>query len=352
MSKRNRKRNPYRLTADEKIAVVDLYAHFQTSEIVIDTVMSWKPEASTGDTVKDRKNVTDAIRTCNPNSRAFSFHVVLQERRAAYIAERSGTFVATVSEMLSKLTAAIPTLEFDFKTVSVTELPKLVSALNNLFSLMKSLNIAPSAEIAEARTFSRKLDEYPQRFPDNPIQTLSNTRREMLVDAEVFETIHAEQIEDGTARSAEEISSQVYPKNYVFPDLIVQAVWEELTGNYDIPKKPSPSQMLKEISEHTKPNGQLIDEDYQGEYWWELVNNFEERLANYRQYLSSEWASQSSNEQQRGQQILEKTYMEAAVSEAESLGIDLEAMGTKKYVLTELWNEIRAEKQRRARNNT
>ena len=32
MSKRNRKRNPYRLTADEKLAVVELYARFATSE--------------------------------------------------------------------------------------------------------------------------------------------------------------------------------------------------------------------------------------------------------------------------------------------------------------------------------
>ena len=352
MSKRNRKRNPYRLTPDEKIAVVDLYARFQTSEEVIDTVMTWKPEAATGDTTKDRKNVTDAIRTCNPNSRVFSFHVALQARRAEYLSERSGTFVAAISEFLSKLTAAMPDIEFDFKTVSAKELPKLVSALNTLFTLMRLIDMNPYAEVARARTFNRKLDEYPQRSVDDPTQTLTNTRREMLADAEAFETIHAEQIEDGTARSAEEIMAKAYPQNYVFPDFIVQEVWEELTGNYDIPKKPSPSQMLKEISEHTKPNGQLIDKDYQGEYWWELVNNFEARLADYRQYLSSDWGSQSPSEQQRWQQIIEKAYMEAALSEAKSLGIDLEAMGTRKHVLTELWNEIKAEKQRRARNKT
>lgn len=348
MSKRKSKRNPYRLTADEKLAVVELYARFATSEQVIDTVMTWKPEAATGDTAKDRKNVTDAIRTCNPNSCAFSFQVVLQERRAAYLAERSGTFVATVSEMLSKLTAAIPTLEFDFETVSVTELPKLISALNDLFSLMKALNIEPSAEVTEARTFNRKLDEYPQRSTDDPSQTLTNTRREMLAEAEALETIHAEQIENGTARSADEILSNVYPQNYVFPDFIVQEVWEELTGNYHLPKKPSYSQMLEEISKHTDADGRLIDEEYEGDYWWELVNDFEARLTNYRQYLSSEWSTQSPIQRQQLEKVMEKTYMDAAVAQAEELGIDLDAMGARKYVLTELWDEIGAEKQRRS----
>ena len=61
-----RKRNPYQLTDEEKLAVVDLYAQFQTTSQVVDQVMKWKPHAATGDTEKDRKNVRDAIRTCNP----------------------------------------------------------------------------------------------------------------------------------------------------------------------------------------------------------------------------------------------------------------------------------------------
>lgn len=314
MSKRNSKRNPYRLKADEKLAVVELYAHFATSEQVIDTVMNWKPEAATGDAAKDRKKVTDAIRTCNPNSRAFSFHVVLQERRAAYLSEHCGTFVATVSDMLSKLTAAIPTLEFDFKAVSVTELPKLISALSNLFSLMKAINMNPYAEVAKARTFSRKLDEHPQPSMENPYRILGDTRREMLAQAEVLETIHAEQVEDSTARSAEDILMKFYPKAYVFPDFIVEQVWEELTGNYSVLKKPSRSQMLKDISEHTNAEGQLINEDHEGQYWWELVKDFETRLAEHRQYLSNECNSLPSAEKEWWKEIAKKIYAKGALS--------------------------------------
>ena len=348
MSKRNRKRNPYRLTADEKLAVVELYARFATSEEVINTVMNWKPQATTGDTAKDKKYVTDAIRTCNPNSRVFSFHVALQERRAAYLSERSGTFVTTVADMLSKLAAAIPDLEFDFKTVSVTELPKLVSALNDLFSLIKTINMDPSSEVAKARTFSHKLDEYPQRSPEEPYHILVDTRRELLAEAEALETVHAEQMEDGTARSTNHILADIYPQNYVFPDVIVEQAWEEITGNYDIPKKPSRSQMLKDISEHTNAEGRLIDEAHEGDYWWELVKDFEARLTDHRQYLSSEWTSLSPAEGKLREEIAKKVYMEAALSEAEALGIDLEAMGHRKYVLTELWKEIKAEKERRS----
>ncbi len=348
MSKRNRKCNPYRLTADEKLAVVELYARFATSEEVIDTVMSWKPQATTGDTAKDKKYVTDAIRTCNPNSRVFSFHVALQERRAAYLSERSGTFVATVSDMLSKLAAAIPDLEFDFKMVSVTELPKLVSALKALFSLMTAINIAPFSEVAKARNFSSKLDEYPQHSPENPHNIQINTRREMLAEAEALETIHAEQMENGTARSADDISEGRYPQNYVFPDLIVELVWEELTGNYDVPKKPSCSQMLKDISERTNADGQFIDGAHEGEYWWELVADFETRLTEHRQHLSSEWSSLSPAKKKLRAEVTKKVYMETALSDAKALGIDLNAMGDRKNVLTELFREIRAEKKKRS----
>ncbi len=74
---KKRKKNPYQLTDEEKLAVVDLYAQFQTTSQIVDQVMGWKSHATTGDTEKDRKYVRDAIRTCSPKSTVFSFQIIV-----------------------------------------------------------------------------------------------------------------------------------------------------------------------------------------------------------------------------------------------------------------------------------
>ena len=62
MSKRNRKRNPYRLTADEKLAGDLLYARFATSEEVINTVRRMNNISS----IKRKKTQTETKRTAVP----------------------------------------------------------------------------------------------------------------------------------------------------------------------------------------------------------------------------------------------------------------------------------------------
>ena len=40
---KKRKKDPYQLTDEEKLAVIDLYARFQTTSQVVEQVMDWKP---------------------------------------------------------------------------------------------------------------------------------------------------------------------------------------------------------------------------------------------------------------------------------------------------------------------
>ena len=126
MKKRNK--NPYQLTDEEKLAVVDLYARFQTTSQVVEQVIDWKPHAATGDTEKDRKNVRDAIRTCNPKSSAFSFQIALTARRAEYLAESKGTLVVAVCDTAQALAEGLSGVKFDFSSVAMNDLPTIVTA--------------------------------------------------------------------------------------------------------------------------------------------------------------------------------------------------------------------------------
>ena len=270
--------NPFRLNADEKPAVVNLYARFATTTQVIDEVIKWKSEATTGDPKKDRKYVTDAIRTCNPNSSAFSHQVTLTARRTEYLAETQGTFVTTVSSIVSTLSTELAELKFDFSTVSVADLTKIVTALKDLHSLMEQLGIAHNAAVSEAVDFHRRLDEYPENQNGDPME---QTRREMLEETEAYESIVSEQIDNGTNRNHIDIDIDHYPENYEFPDFIVEQAWKVLFAA-DKRKPPSIAQMRKEILEAAFPDGKI-----NGKHWSELAGfSVEKRLDQRRGYLS------------------------------------------------------------------
>ena len=176
MSQRNRNRNPYLLTTEEKLAVVDLYARFATTAQVIDEVIKWKPEAATGDDPKDRKNATDAIRTCNPHSSVFSFQTALQARRAEYIAEQSGGFATAILSMVSTLTTQLPNMQFDLSTVDLTDLPKIVNALKNLHALMIEMGITNRGRNIRSSKFRWEIGRISRRLShghtqSNPAET-------------------------------------------------------------------------------------------------------------------------------------------------------------------------------------
>lgn len=278
MKAQKQNKNPYLLNPDEKLAVVNLYARFATTTQVIDEVIKWKPEATTGDPKKDRKYATDAIRTCNPNSSAFSYQVTLTARRAEYLAETQGTYVTIVSSIVSTLSTALAELKFDFSTVSVADLPKIVTALKDLHSLMEQLGTTNNAAVSEAVDFHRRLDEYPEDQNGDPME---QTRREMLEETETYESIVSEQIDNGTNRNHIDIDIDRYPENYEFPDFIVEKVWK-VQFAADKRKPPSIAQMRKEILEAASPDGKI-----NGKHWSELAGfSVEKRLDQRRGYLS------------------------------------------------------------------
>jgi hypothetical protein len=316
MSKRKRNRNPYLLTTDEKLAVVDLYARFATTTQVIDEVMKWKPEAATGDDAKNRKNTTDAIRTCNPNSSVFSFQVTLQAQRAEYLAEQSGGLVTAVSSMVSTLKAQLPNMQLDLSAVDLADLPKIVNALKDLHSLMKEMGITNKSEISEAIDFGSRLDEYPKC---ESMVARDETRRQTLAETENHEAVMSEQIDKGTNRSPEDIEDGMYPDNYVFPDCMIEGAWQELCSD-DIRKKPSISQMRKEIEEISAPDGKIsCDAEY---YWWDEILSLESRLDYGRQYLSSDWSSYTLLGKEREIEREEEEQNQMLLIQAELLGID------------------------------
>ena len=316
MSKRKRKRNPYLLTTDEKLAVVDLYARFATTTQVIDEVMKWKPEAATGDEAKDRKNATDAIRTCNPHSTVFSFQVTLQAQRAEYLAEQSGGLVTAVSSMVSTLKAQLPNMQLDLSAVDLADLPKIVNALKDLHSLMKGMGITNKSEISEAIDFGSRLDEYPK---SELMVARDETRRQTLAETENHEAVMSEQIDKGTNRSPEDIEDGMYPDNYVFPDCMIEGAWQELCSD-GIRKQPSISQMRKEIEERNAPDGKIsCDEEY---YWWDEILSLEERLDYGRKYLSSDWSSYTLLGKEREIKREEEEQNQMLLIQAELLGID------------------------------
>ena len=312
MSKRKRNRNPYLLTTDEKLAVVDLYAQFATTAQVIDEVIKWKPEAATDDDAKDRKNATDAIRTCNPHSNAFSFQIALQARRAEYLAEQSGGLVTAVSSMVSLLKAQLPNMQLDLNAVDLVDLPKIVNALKDLHSLMKQMGITNKPEISEATDFGKRLDEYPGIAH-------YETRRQLLAETEEYEVAMAEQIDNGTNRSHHHIEIEIYPADYVFPDCMIEDAWETLCSD-GTGKKPSISQMRKEIEETTAPDGKIPWDDEH--YWWEDINSLEDRLDCMRQHLSRDSRSYTSYENERQRRQAESEWREGLLIKAERLGID------------------------------
>ena len=316
MSKRKRNRNPYLLTTDEKLAVVDLYAQFATTPQVIDEVIKWKPEAATDDDAKDRKNATDAIRTCNPHSSAFSFQIALQARRAEYLSEQSGGLVTAISSMVSTLKAQLPNMQLDLSAVDLADLPKIVNALKDLHSLMKQMGITNKPEISEAIDFGKRLDEYPKcEF----MVAHDETRRELLAETENHEATMSEQIDNGTNRSPEDIEDGMYPDNYVFPDCMIEGAWQELCSD-GTGKKPSISQMRKEIKQITEPDGKIPgDEEY---YWWDETSSLESRLENMRQYLSSDSQSYTAFGKERQIEREEKEERELLFIQAGLLDID------------------------------
>ena len=267
---KKRKKNPYQLTDEEKLAVVDLYAQFQTTSQIVDQVMDWKPHATTGDTEKDRKHVRDAIRTCNPNSTAFSFQVSLTARRAEYLAEQKGTLVAAVCDTAQALAEALSSIKFDFSSVSVNDLPKIVSALKEVSKLMEGLGIKVNKDISQAVRFGEQLNQ-DSRFctSENPPET------EAMLEA--YELGRSTQIETGTGRSADDIHEDTYPSNYVIPDVHVKELWKKLCSSEN-GKTPTVKQMRKDLD-----NPKLYEEVY-GE---ESYGSFEEQLDHYRSLLPS-----------------------------------------------------------------
>ena len=291
MKAQKQNKNPYLLNAEGKLAVVDLYARFPTTTQVIDEVIKWKPESTTGDPNKDRKFATDAIRTCNPNSSVFSHQVTLTARRAEYLAETHGTFVNAVSSIASALSTELPELKFDFSAVSFADLPKIVTALKELHSLREELGMTNNAAISEAVDFHRRLDEYPEDQNGYPME---QTRRELLEETETYEAIVSDQIDNGTNRNYIDIDLDHYPKNYEFPDFIVEKAWRM---QFEDSKREPPSiaQMRKEILEAASPDGKI-----NSKHWSELAGfSVEKRLDQSRRFLSYRWRSVLASEIKR-----------------------------------------------------
>ena len=262
---KKRKKNPYQLTDEEKLAVVDLYAQFQTTSQIVDQVIGWKSHATTGDIEKDRKHVRDAIRTCNPKSTAFSFQVSLTAKRAEYLAERKGTLVAAVCDTAQALAEALSSIKFDFSSVPVSDLPKIVAALKEMIELMEGLGIKVNKDISQAVQFGERLNK------DSRYCTSEN-HPEMGTIVESYELGRSTQIETDTGRSADDIHDDTYPSNYVIPDVHVKELWQQLCSSEN-GKTPTVKQMRKDLD-----NPKLYEEVY-GE---EGYGSFEQQLDEYR----------------------------------------------------------------------
>ncbi len=279
-----RKRNPYQLTDEEKLDVVDLYAQFYTTSQVVDEVMRWKPDATTGDLDKDRKYVRDAIRTCNPKSSVFSFQIALTAKRAQYLAEKKGTLVAAVCETAAAFAHGLSEIRFDFSTVTVSELPKIVFALKSLVELLTQMGITVRQDINHAVRFSERLDQHPENKAGDGLVPYPDTRRSTWAASEPFELAKSNQIETGTGRDAQHVNGGVYPLDYEIPDVYVKELWEMLCKNGH-KKLPSIKQMRRELD-----NPELYEEVFGGD-----AISFEELLEIYRSLLSDDWKSYTPN---------------------------------------------------------
>lgn len=275
-----RKRNPYQLTDEEKLAVVDLYAQFHTTSQVIDEVMRWKPNASTGDIDKDRKHVRDAIRTCNPKSSVFSFQIALTGKRAEYLAEKKGTLVAAVCETADAFAQGLSEIRFDFSSVTANELPKIVFALKNLVELMTQMGITVRQDINHSVRFGERLDQHPKNKTGDDAMPYPETRREIWAESEPYELAKSNQIETGTGRNAQHVDGGVYPLAYEIPDVYVKELWEMLCKNGH-EKIPSIKQMRSELDD---------TEHYEEVFGGDAIS-FEDVHDTYRLLLSDEWRS-------------------------------------------------------------
>lgn len=279
-----RKTNPYKLTDDEKLAVVDLYAQFHTTSQVIDEVMRWKPNAATEDIDKDRKHVRDAIRTCNPKSSVFSFQIALTAKRAEYLGEKKGTLVAAVCETADSFARGLSDIQFDFSSVTANELPKIVFALKSLVELMTQMGITVRQDINHAVAFSERLDHHPKNKAGSRFIPYAATRRETWAESEPYELAKSNQIETDTARNSEDVDAGVYPSNYEIPDVYVKELWEMLCENgHD--KLPSIKQMRNDLDN---------EERYEAVFGGNNIS-FEEMLETYRLLLSDDWKSYTPN---------------------------------------------------------
>ena len=279
-----RKSNPYQLTDEEKLAVVDLYAQFHTTSQVVDEVIRWKPNAATGDIDKDRKHVRDAIRTCNPKSSAFSFQIALTAKRAEYLAEKKGTLVAAVCETAHAFAQGLSDIRFDFSPVTANDLPKIVFALKSLVELMTQMGITVRQDINHSVRFGERLDQHPKNKTGDDSILYVETRREMWAESEPFELAKSHQIETGTGRNAEHVDAGVYPLNYEIPDVYVKELWEMVYGDTD-GKTPSVKQMRSDLDDP-----ELNEEVFGGN-----AMSFEEVLGIYRLMLSDDWKSYTPN---------------------------------------------------------
>ena len=323
---KKRKKNPYQLTDEEKLDVVNLYAQFQTTAQVVDQVIQWKPHAATGDTEKDRKNVRDAIRTCNPKSSVFSFQIALMARRAEYLAEKKGTLVTAVCNTAQALAEALPDIKFDFSSVAVNDLPKIVSALKDMLQLMEGLGITVEQDISEAVRFGERLDQYPKHeIEGRRSSTYLETRRETWAESEAYELGKSTQIDTDTGRDAHSVEGGSYPSNYAIPDVHVKELWEMLCFNAN-GKTPAVKQMRKEID-----NPELYKEVY-----GEDALSFEERLNTYRRLLSDNWKSYTPQEKHWHDNFNRDMIWEGLQEQAKKLGIETEGIDQ----IEDLWEKI------------
>ena len=314
---KKRKKNPYQLTDEEKLAVVDLYAQFQTTSQIVDQVMGWKSHAATGDTEKDRKNVRDAIRTCNPKSSAFSFQIALMARRAEYLAEKKGTLVTAVCDTAQALAEELSGVKFDFSSVSINDLPRIVAALKDMVELMKEMGITVRQDISEAIRFGKKLDQYPKLDIDGlERSTYATTRREMWAESEAYELGKSTQIETDTGRDANNTEGDIYPSNYVIPDVHIKVLWEMLCANGN-GKVPTVKQMREELDDP-----ELYDEVYSDDG----PPSFEEMLKRYQKWLSDEWTSYTPEQKNWYDQFNRDMIWKALKQRAKDLGIETDGI--------------------------
>lgn len=314
---KKRKKNPYQLTDEEKLAVVDLYAQFQTTSQVVDQVMGWKPQAATGDAEKDRKNVRDAIRTCNPKSSVFSFQIALIARRAEYLAEKKGTLVTAVCDTAQALAEGLSGIKFDFSSVPVNNLPTIVAALQDMVKLMQEMGITLKRDISEAIRFSEKLDQYPKLNIDGlDRSTYATTRREMWAESEAYELGKSTQIETGSGRDANDTEGDIYPSNYAIPDVHVKVLWEMLCASAN-GKVPTVKQMREELDDP-----ELYDEVYSEDG----PPSFEEMLKRYQHWLSDGWTSYTPEQKNRYDDFNRDMIRKALKQRANDLGIETDGI--------------------------